>query len=200
MSVACSLRRSAEVALLVLVVFSGSAHAGPNPVAAVEGLGQQRCGAILAAANADESVLAGYSEWIAGFLTAANMYEDETFDLTAWQSKSYFTAQVLTACRDRSDSALSDVAVAYVGFLRDERLRSASGLIVLDDQGQRYALYAEVFERIKDRLRADGHVITSVDAYGSDVRAAVEEFQQKNGIPETGMPDLPTLVALFGRR
>ncbi|WP_158269998.1 peptidoglycan-binding domain-containing protein [Litoreibacter ponti] len=170
---------------------------GLNPRAAVEGLGNQRCGAIINALKEDTRLVAGYAEWLSGFLTAANMYEPDTFDLTGWQTKHYFTSQVLQTCQNRPEAALSDVAVAYVGFLREQRLKTPSDMIVLRQQGSDIAQYEAILDRMKMRLKELGYDIQTDGAFGADVQVALKSFQADKGIAQSGLPDLTTLTLLF---
>ncbi len=166
--------------------------------AAVESLGARRCADLIEAQKTDDTLYAAFGVWIGGYLTAANAYEDDTFDLTPWQPVELATAQIAVACRQQEDATIAAATASYVKYLKAARLSEPSPLIQLRGDGKAMFIYRAVLEDIRARLQARGSVIAEPEGeFGQTFGAAVQKFQRENDLPETGLPDTSTLLKLF---
>ena len=166
--------------------------------AAVESLGARPCADLTKAQEADTTLYAACGVWIGGYLTAANAYEDDTFDLTPWQTIELATAQIAAACGRQPDATIAAATASYVQYLKAARLAEPSPLIQLRAGDRAMFIYRTVLEDIRARLQAGGSVISEPEGeFGPTFGAALLRYQRENDLPETGLPDTPTLLKLM---
>lgn len=164
----------------------------------MESLGARPCSELVAASKDDQALYAGFGAWIGGYLTAANAYEDDTFDLTPWQPIEFATAQVTAGCKSEPESSVAQAVVGYVNYLKTNRLRSSSELIRVRAGQKAVFLYKDVLTDIRARLTEKGATITDPEGtYGATFGQAVMAYQQRNNLGQSGLPDTPTLVHLY---
>ena len=72
---------------------------------AVEGVGEAPCQAFVEARAARSVDYFAFEGWIEGFVTAANLYLPQTYDLTPWESTEVLAAVIETNCRREPDFA-----------------------------------------------------------------------------------------------
>lgn len=181
----------------VLTPVAVSAQSGFQP-AAVESLGMRRCSELITAQTEDETLYAAFGVWIGGYLTAANAYEDDTFDLTPWQPVELATAQIAAACKQQGDATIAAATASYVKFLKDQRLTEKSELLRLRSGNQGMFNYESVLADIRTRLEAQGAKITDPEGqFGGSFGRALQSFQREHDLPETGLPDMRTLILLY---
>ena len=180
----------------VLLAFSPAFAAAQD--AAVESLGARRCADLVRAQNEDQTLYAAFGVWIGGYLSAANAYEENTFDLTPWQPIELATLQIAAACRQRQDATIAAATASFVSYLKDQRLTESSELILLRGEDRTVSIYRSVLADVRARLEAGGEIILEpIGAFGPSFGMALERFQKANGLPETGLPDTPTLLKLM---
>lgn len=136
--------------------------------------------------------------WVSGFLTAANAYKPDTYDVSPWQPMEFVANVVADQCSRNPNAAVTEVMLAVTEQLAMDRLQQSSQVLTLEHGGNRVAIYREVLRRAQTRLSELGYYGGSVDgAYGPQTRGALESFQQNRGLQATGLPDDGTLLALF---
>jgi len=180
-------------ALLTLAPVAATAQA-----AAVESLGVRRCADLIRAQSEDETLYAAYGVWIGGYLTAANAYEADTFDLTPWQPVELATAQIAAACKQQEQATIATVTASYVQYLKAGRLTENSPLIRLRAGDRAMFIYRAVLGDIRERLVARGATISDpAGTFGNSFGQAMLAYQRSNNLPQTGLPDAQTLTRLF---
>lgn len=166
--------------------------------AAVESLGVRSCADLIKAQADDETLYAAFGVWIGGYLTAANAYEADTFDLTPWQPVELATAQIAVACKQQEDATVAAATASYVKYLKDQRLTESSNLIRLRAGDKAMFLYKSVLADVRARLEAQGASIASPEGqFGASFGRAIQSYQRENGLPETGLPDVQTMLSLY---
>lgn len=164
----------------------------------MESLGVRPCAELIAAQETDETLYAAFGVWIGGYLTAANAYEADTFDLTPWQPVELATAQITVACKQQEKATIAAVTASYVQYLKAGRLTESSPLIRLRAGERAMFIYRAVLDDIRTRLVANGATITDpLGEYGNSFGQAMLAYQRENQLPETGLPDTRTLTRLF---
>lgn len=167
-------------------------------IAAVESLGVRYCADLIKAQETDETLYAAFGVWIGGYLTAANAYEADTFDLTPWQPVELATAQIAIACKQQEKATIAGVTASYVQYLKVGRLTESSPLVRLRAGDKGMFIYRVVLDDIRKRLEANGATITDPEGtYGNSFGQAVLAYQRENDLPQTGLPDTLTLTRLF---
>jgi hypothetical protein len=166
---------------------------------AVKGYGQANCADLVRASSSrNMAELTPFLQWLAGYLSAANQYERDTYDLLSWQTDQVIAASLIDYCRANPKVSVALAAGKMVQSLRASRVRSAAGYQILTINGQRIRFADETMLRMKQILAAQAGYRGAMDRrFGPDAQDALRRFQTSRRLRATGMPDEPTLVALF---
>lgn len=165
---------------------------------AVEGLGAQPCSKLVDVQRTkDTSGYVAFGAWIGGFLTAGNIYEDDTYDLTPWQPLEMSVGQVMQFCKANPDRPVVHGVSAYMQFLKAGRLRSESPILTLEHDGNKMQQYEAVTDQVRDKLRAEGYLKSLSGAWDNEAIQAMLSYQRDKGMTPTGLPDLPTMLKMF---
>ena len=136
--------------------------------------------------------------WVAGYLTGANVYMDDTFDIAPLTPVELVAEEVANVCNDNPDAAVVEVMVAAADQLAQQRLRSGRPMLALEHDGREVRIHREILRRTQGALKELGQYAGGLDGtYGPQTRAALTAFQEERGLPTTGLPDQRTLLALF---
>lgn len=168
-------------------------------LSAVDGLGTQSCSAVVQARSDDRTKFVGFAAWMTGFISAANGYEPDTFDLTPWQSPEFAMAQVMSSCQKQPEASFASVVASYVKFLYPNRLQAESKLVAVRNKDQKVFLYLNVLERTRSRLEELGYQTGNGETaeFSQPFRDALFNFQIKEKLNPSGLPDLVTLARLL---
>jgi hypothetical protein len=146
--------------------------------------------------GADECKLTG--TWVAGFLTAFNALNKDTFDILPWQQPEVVAEGAFNLCRRNPDAALVEAVTQVVKILYQQRIAAASERVQIGEGRNAAYLYKDTIRDLQERLIASGHLKGKADgAFGPGSKAALEAFQKDAGLEVTGVPNQRTLVALF---
>ncbi|MBK2942520.1 peptidoglycan-binding protein, partial [Klebsiella pneumoniae] len=158
---------------------------------AVEGAGMLTCARFTAAradtASPEYQRMIGFIE---GYLTAANLYEPDTFDLTPWHNAAALDMIVGNHCAQNPDDRLVGVTQRMVGGLRPFRVARFSPLFEVGDGENRALVYETILRRAQAALRIRGFYTGPEDGtFPPALREAFRAFQRSVGLNETGVPD-----------
>jgi len=158
-----------------------------------------RCEALISAVESEESVDRPlFVGWIAGYLTGANVYMADTFDIAPLAPPEIVANIVLQQCERNPDAAVVEVMVAVTEELSNQRLRSGRPVLELSHEGRTVRVHQEIFRRTQGALQELGFYDGAIDgAYGPQSRRALTRFQEARGLDPSGLPDERTLVELF---
>ncbi|MGB3722979.1 MAG: peptidoglycan-binding domain-containing protein [Pacificimonas sp.] len=166
---------------------------------AVKGAGALPCRDFNAAIVARNSRAAAAAGWFAGYISAANRYEPDTYELLPWQDPLYLTASISAYCEANPSARLYQAADKLVKSLRADRLKTATPMKALVTDGTRIRIYAATVARMKRALqRRDmltGPVNSNTDAA---LVTGIRKFQKAQKLEVTGIPDQETLFRLLG--
>ncbi len=197
-----NLKKSGAIARLFCclgaITLTGAPVIASSQSAAVESLGVRRCADLIAAQAEDETLYAAFGVWIGGYLTAANAYEPDTFDLTPWQPVELATAQIASACTRQKTATVAAATASFVQYLKAGRLTEGSALVQLRGGDKAMFMYRSVLADVRARLEARGEVIREPDGqFGESFGKAIQHYQRDNGLTQTGLPDTRTLILLM---
>ncbi len=188
-------------------VFAALAGVAPTPAPAADSEGRfaghgwaaGRCDALVSAVESEESVDRPlFVGWIAGYLTGANIYKQDTFDIAPLAPPEIVANIVLQQCDRNPDAAVVEVMVAVAEELSKQRLRSGRPVLDLSHEGRTVRVHQEIFRRTQGALKELGFYDGAIDgAYGPQSRRALTRFQEARGLDPSGLPDERTLVELF---
>ncbi len=166
---------------------------------AIKGIGADRCANYVEAAEAKSPLLDVFAGWIEGHLSATNRYRPDTFDIAPWQSTRLLMALLYAHCQNNPDQRLFQAVENMEEVLAKGRLTERSEVVEIDaGDGKKLALYHEILKRVQKALLDAGLLEGKADGrYGPKTKAALEAFQEREGLPGTGLPDQETLYRLL---
>lgn len=164
---------------------------------AIEGPGTQLCSKLVEVRNDDAAGYVAFGAYLSGFLAAANVYEDDTYDLTPWQPLEVSLAQVVKYCEANPDQPVINGISAYIAYLRENRLTEKSETVVAQNGDQAVQIYAEMVTRIRRELRKGNYLAEDGTGFDASVVAALARYQRDQGLTRTGLPDVRTLIKMF---
>ncbi|WP_152553565.1 peptidoglycan-binding domain-containing protein [Erythrobacter longus] len=165
---------------------------------AVEGAGRASCAAYTEARDNNPQQAARYLGFIEGYLTAANRYEPNTFDLAPWHTVEAFALILDQHCMQSSDDRLAMVAQRLVVSMMPHRLASESELVELRQGDKSVLVYEKIIRRTQNQLALRGLFAGERDGKDSpEYREALSRFQQIARLDQSGIPDVATLWVLL---
>jgi len=136
--------------------------------------------------------------WVNGYITAANLYEKDTYDLLAWQDSKLINALLETHCKKHPKQQIHLSVRSMVEQLKKSRLREMDVLVEAKADKNSIRLYRDTLRRVQTKLVEQGFYKGGVDGkFGLGTKKALEVFQLKHKLKKTGLPDQTTLYALF---
>lgn len=192
-------KRLLALGLLAAVAqFPASAQDNPRQFA-VEGAGMNTCERFTQARadtnSPDYQRMIGFIE---GYLSAANLYEPDTFDLTPWHNAAALDLIVENHCSQHPEDRLVGVTQRMVGGLRPFRVARFSPMLEVGDGQNRAFVYETILRRAQAALQLRGLYSGAEDGtYSPALRDAFREFQRSVDLNETGVPDPATLWKLL---
>lgn len=184
--------------LILLVPGTGRANDGNNQFA-VEGAGRLDCASFTKAradkGSAEYQRLIGFVE---GYLSAANRYEPNTFDLSPWHNAAAFDLILEKHCSENPDEVMIAVVQKMVGALRPLRVANFSPLVEVGTGENRAFVYEAILRRTQAALRSRGLYDGEEDGnFSPKMRDALLAYQRSADLYETGVPDPATLWTLL---
>lgn len=166
---------------------------------AVEGAGQLSCAVFTASrkdkGSAEYQRLIGFVE---GYLSAANRYEPNTFDLSPWHNAAAFDLILDKHCGENPEDSVVGVMQKMVGALRPVRVAEYSPMVEVGSGENRAVVYRTILQRAQAALRQRGYYQGDEDGtYSPELRDALLAFQKRADLFETGVPDPATLWTLL---
>jgi len=183
--------------LLVLLPAAGTLHAAdPDGNYAVKGAGIATCSAYNAAREGGGREYYMFAGWMEGFLTAGNLYEEETFDIAPWQNTEVLAAALDSWCKRNPQQKFHLAAAGLMREFFPARLRQQSTPVVVGGDEDGVVVYQAVLDRVTARLRELGYLGESLAA-GDATATALGRYQEAMEIPVSRLPDQLTLLYLF---
>lgn len=168
-----------------------------NNTYAIEGAGIASCSKFIETANTKDKHYYIYGGWVEGYLTATNQYQEETFDLTPWQSTQLILKIIESICLNNPKAKFHQVLNNLVPELSKQRIDIGGKFIDINGK-RKYIFQEEVILRMKKALTQkqlfSGDYSTE---YNDELINAVIKFQKKINQKATGLPDQTTLFELF---
>ncbi len=192
------IKKAAIALLLCSTPFVGAQGADKDGRFAIKGAGTASCERYLEERSRRSEPYYLIAGWLNGYLTAANQYSDETYDLAAWQNSKLLNALLETHCKANPKQKIHVAVRAMVERLRTERLREMSMLVEARAGKERIRLYQETLRRIQTKLANLGFYTGKADGrFGPGTRKALEAFQAAHNLKITGLPDQTTIYSLL---
>lgn len=186
---------------LVALALLASVPAAANTAAgdfAVEGVGGATCKQFTAAQKAKGEIFQRMMGFVDGYLTAANRYEPNTFDLAAWHSDVALSLILGAHCAKFPAESLSTSLQRLVIGLKPMRVAEKAELVAIENGGKTAKVYPPIVRRAQQALKAKGLYAGPDDSrYSPALKAALLKFQANSKLEQTGIPDVATLWTLL---
>lgn len=172
---------------------------GSSDSFAVEGAGRLDCAVFIRArtdkSSPDYQRLIGFVE---GYLSAANRYEPNTFDLTPWHNAAALDIILGSHCSQHTEDTLVSVVQRIVTGLRPVRVAQFSPMVEVGDDRHRTFVYETILRRAQSELKLRGLYRGATDGtFTTELRDAFIAFQTNQSLTLTGVPDPATLWTLL---
>ena len=166
---------------------------------AVEGAGTLTCATFIEArADRGSAEYQRFIGFIEGYVSAANRYEPDTFDLTPWHNAAAFDLIFDNHCSDHPDDTVVSVVQRMVGALRPVRITDYSPMVEVGNGSNKAIVYRATLQRSQAALREAALYDGPEDgAYSPQLRDALLAFQKDKSLVATGVPDPATLWTLL---
>jgi hypothetical protein len=184
-------------AMLALLV--PPAHASsPDGQFAVKGGGLASCAAFVEARKARSDAYSRFIGWVEGYITAANRYEADTYDLAPFETAEIYGTILQGHCEKNPTDHVFGVVQRLVVSLNKDRLRVPSDMLRVASKDKVHVVAAEVVKRAQTVLKKQNLYRGEISgAYDKATQDSIGNFQAGVGVPVTGMPDPLTLWLLF---
>ena len=188
----------------LLALTSTAAFASdPDGKFSVRGIGGQPCSLwISVSEGTDETqkrdgVLA-FQSWLAGYLSASNRLQAESYDVLPFLDMINVLAIVLNECRAVPNELVENTMARVVGAFANARVTAESPIINVTDAGvekpYRQATIALAQQKLVDLGYLDGVPDGVIGPASTDALAL---YQSENGLPSTGEMSVDTMFKLL---
>lgn len=165
---------------------------------AVDGGGGAPCKAFLESEQSNSPTSVAFAGWIDGYFSAFNQFNQDTYDVTPWQSGSLLRAMLKQYCRKNPDRLFGEAVATLGAALRRDRLDAMSELVKAENGKEGVAIYRTVLQRAQQALNKAGYYKGKADGtFDAPTQDAFRKFQTDRKLEATGLPDQRTLYVLF---
>jgi len=183
----------------LLVVTGGvqSARAADSKgMFAVHGAGGLHCGDVTAALlRGDVSIRPSLASWLLGYLSAMNRLQPDTYDVTPVQAPEAIINLVVAVCQQNASMAVETAAYSAFRDLSSAGLSAESPEVQVSANGQTTTLRKDTLIALQKYLIGEKLLHGEADgSFGAPTQAALAEFQKKQNLPQTALPDPATIV------
>lgn len=136
-----------------------------------------------------------YGSWLMGYVTARNRLQPDTFDILPFIDGMVLLQAISAVCADRKDITVENATSEVIRAIAPLHQRSASAALTIERGGQTVRIREEAIAKLQARLIERRLYAGSADGKWTDeLSSAIQEFQLREQIASTGLPDLATLV------
>lgn len=187
---------AACLSLCVLTLAQPVSAADAEGRFSLDGVGNRSCADFTAAFKEGDRLAAAFASWVNGFISATNVFQPNTFDITPFQTNELTLAKLNKFCLQNPEEPFAKALGALVAVYNETRLSSSSPLVRVDRNGRGVFVYKAQLDRVADKLVSVGALIAApkTDQETSD---GLLEYQRMFNLPPTGLPDLQTLNHMF---
>ena len=165
---------------------------------AVRSSGMMTCKDFVEAKTERSDKLNLYMGWIDGYISAANQFTNDTFDVVRWGNTVFLATLIENHCNREPEQRFYLAVNQLVGVLLQQRISKQTELIEASHDGNKTYLYDVVMRDLQEKLQQEGFFHGKPDGqYNDATRQALEAYQSENNLKLTGLPDQLTLYKLF---
>lgn len=165
---------------------------------AVHGIGAKTCSQVTASVQKDAMLAHILASWVSGYLSAINRTAHDRYDVSPIVDPGGLVGLVYNGCVNNPDLTVQDVAASLFEMLAKAGVRAASPMVEAKAAGKTVEIRAETLVSIQTALAALGRYDAKPDGmFGPKMEAALRSYQNAEKLPETGLPDAPTIFRLL---
>ena len=166
---------------------------------ALHGVGALTCNDVTGALlKGDASVRSVLASWLMGYVSAMNRFQRDTYDATPVQSPEALVNMVVGLCQKNDSARIETAAQSLFKILEKAKLTTASPEIQTAAGGRATTLRKDTLIAVQKRLRSLKLLRDDADgSFGPATAAAIREYQKREKMPETSLPDPATIVKLL---
>lgn len=179
------------------ILHTGAAASDADGNFALRGYGARTCGTYLSEIS-DPDYARQYGSWLMGYMTARNRLQPDTFDILPFVDGSMLLQAVSAVCADRKEMTVEGATSEVIRAIAPLHQRVASAAITVERSGQSVRIRQDAIATLQARLTKRGLYSGAADGkWSEELALAVQEFQLREQITATGLPDLATLVRVI---
>ena len=164
----------------------------------VRGFGSQTCERYLKERKARSAAYVAFRTWANGYVTSYNQFAAGTYDAAANFSISTLAAMLANYCTTNKKSNFVSAVYAVTRELHKYRIETRSPEVAVSAGKRKTRVFVETIRRVQEFLKQQGLYSSRVDGkFGKGTSAAISAYQKKRKISVTGLPDGPTLIAIY---
>lgn len=160
---------------------------------ALRGYGSRDCATFLAEFP-DVAHASNYGSWLMGYATAHNRLQSETFDVLPLPDGAVFLQAISAVCTDQTTLTVEEAAKQVILAIAPLHQRGSTSIITIERDGSTLLIRQGALQALQSRLAERKLYSGPADGqWGEAIEAAIVEFQLREKITVTGLPDLATL-------
>jgi hypothetical protein len=166
---------------------------------AVRGVGAQTCQALNASlAKKDPNTGLVLESWVGGYLSSMNRLQGDTFDASPILANAVIAQMVVNVCQRAPTSTVETVTFDIFRAMAPSRVRNVSTNVEAKVGTATVVLRKETLIAIQTELQRQGlSKEAPTGLFTPATEAALKSFQAAHKLPQTGVPDPGTTIAVL---
>lgn len=187
------------VCLVAIALTSNAARAGDDAGNYyVRGFGSQSCERFLRERKAGSPAYLVFRAWANGYITTYSQFAAKTYDAAADFDIGVISALLANYCRKQKKHNFATAAYAVTRELQKYRIEKRSPVVVIPAGKKKIRVFEATLRRVQASLKRRGLYTGRTDGkFGKGTSAAITAYQKKKKLKPTGIPDGPTLLAIY---
>jgi hypothetical protein len=190
---------TASAAVLLLAVPAGAFAADAHGNFAVRGVGSESCKALSdSLARKDPNAGLTLESWVGGYVTALDRLQGDTFDASPIMSNGALAQMVANVCQRAPTTEVETVTFDIFRAMGPSRVRNVSTNVEAKVGTANVVLRKETLIAIQTELQRQGlSKEAPTGLFTPATEAALKSFQAAHKLPQTGVPDPGTTIAVL---
>ena len=202
-----SRKKSLLARLSILAIVAGTlatpgVHAAdPKGSYALHGIGALSCGELVSRIKDDTTAREQLAAWLLGYVSATNRLSAKTYDALPTQQVGVFAELVGSVCGANPRSLVETAAFSVLKALDVARATVESPLVTATVNGKSVVLRKAALVSVQESLIQRKLLKTKATGdFGKATEQALRDFQKAQGLAETGLPDMASMLRLLASK
>jgi hypothetical protein len=165
----------------------------------LHGVGAVTCGDVTnALLKGNVAIRATLSSWLMGYISAMNRLQPDTYDAVPVQVPDAVINMVVGVCQKDANARVETAAYSVFHALASAALTAESPEVEMTANGQTTLLRKDTLIAVQKYLISEKLLRGDADgSFGPTTQTALTDFQKKQNLPQTGLPDPATIVRVL---